>query len=477
MFASFLNSFQIDNKLNLQFERGYQSHTSDFRTIDSTPTCCFNINNGTSLSNGLLLNYRFKVFKKLYLGIGFDYRRLKGKMNSFLEEEISIEGINYLGRFEYAVEHKTDMLFLNLGIDYNVYKDLYFGFNFGTNSIINLNYYQYEKLISPSDRGYFLQEDGVRTRRNNEFRGDIKTSALNYNIEAKVFYELPINKKKTLNITPTIGYNLFIGELIENTNWSFNSVNLTMGINYYFHKDTSNYEVDKNIDKTLLIAPVIITKGREVFRNELEYEVINYNVEIIDIGLTEKIKKIEIKKKTPLDDTLRLFYKFGKFNNIQNLELEINYDKSQTTRNLDLLSDKIDFKIDDLLDYYEDKVTYNLKLIDKQKVYSKGNYTFEEKVYYSNNIVINQKKSFDKNYNIKLIKWRGETEKNRIFELIKSNVNDINKIESIQSNSEYGLKLIQESDNPRISYNDNDELVKVLKSFIGIDYYIILNEN
>ncbi len=477
LFITTLNSFQIENKLNLQFERAYQWHSTDFRTIDSTPTCCFNISDGVSLSNGVLLNYKIKVYDKLYVGSGLSFKRYNGKVNSFLNEEISIEGVNYLGKFEYAVENQFDLLNFDLTVDYNVFNNMYLGINIGINRLVNFKYYQYEKLVNPSNKGYFLQEDGRRTRLNNEYKGELNQQSINFNLGLNVSYELPLNKKQTLNLLPIIGYNFFIGELISDTDWSFKSLNLSMGLNYYFHKDTSDKKYDKNIDKTILIAPVIISKGKEVFRNELEYKIVNYKIEIIDFELTEKIKKVEFTKKTPNDDILRLFYKYGKFNNIQKLELETTYEGIQSQRNLDLSSDKIDFKIDNLLDYYDDKITYNLKLTDKQKVYSKGNYTIEEKTYYSNSISIKLNKIDDMTYNIKLMKWKGETEQNRIYSLIKENIEDLDKIKSIQSNSEYGLKLIQELDNPKILYNDNEELIKKLKSFLGNDYYIILNEN
>ena len=65
---------------------GKEFHFTDFRTIDSIPTCCFNISSGLSTSNNIALNYKIKVFDDFNLGIALGYSMQNGKVNSFKNE-------------------------------------------------------------------------------------------------------------------------------------------------------------------------------------------------------------------------------------------------------------------------------------------------------------------------------------------------------------------------------------------------------
>jgi len=474
---SFSNSFEIENKLNLGIDRSYQWHSSDFRTIDSTPTCCFNIEEGLSNSLGFYLNYKVKVYKDLNIGLGFGIMNLKGKVNAFKDEAISIDGVDFDGRFEYAVEQESTLLNYSILFDYKIIKDLYFNINFAFSNLSNMKYYQYEKLVKPDDRGYFTKDNGTKSRLNNEFRGNKSGQSINYLLGASVFYELPLNEKQTLNLVPSIGYSAYFGELIENTKWSFTNLNLSIGVNYYFHKDTATISDELNIDKTLLLAPVILSKGKEVLRNELSYSTYEVELELIEIGLTAKNKKAIFKKEIAVDDSLRLYYKFGKFNEIQYLELVSEENDKKESTQLPLNRDRIEFLLSDLVNKHQDKVSFNLRIKDKQRVYTKNAFSYVDNFYYSQPITLKFKEVGKSELKVTLIKWNGSLDNDALFETIKSKLNTIENIKAIYSNNEIGLKYLQFLDNAIITYNPDELIPNILKDYIHQSSYIIINEN
>lgn len=474
---SFSNSFEIENKLNLGIDRSYQWHSSDFRTIDSIPTCCFNIEEGLSNSLGFYLNYKVKVYKDLNIGLGIGLINMKGKVNAFKDEAISIDGEDFDGRFEYAIEQESTLLNYSILFDYKLYKDLYFNLNFAFSNLSNMKYYQYEKLVKPDDRGYFTKEDGSKSRLNNEFRGNKSGKSINYMIGAALYYELALNEKKTINLVPSIGYSTYIGELIENTKWSFTNLNLGLGLNYYFHKDTTTFSKELNIDKTLLLAPVILSKGKEVLRNELSYSTYEVELDLIEIGLTAKNKKALYKKEIAVDDSLRLYYKFGKFNEIQYLELISEENDIKESIQLALNKDKIDFSLTDLINKHQDDVSYNLRLKDKQRVYTKNAFSYVDNFYYSQPITLKFKEVGKSSLKLTLVKWNGSLDNENLYETIKSKLNTINNVKAIYSNNDIGLKYLRFLDNAKIPYNPDDLIPKVLNDYIYQSSYIIINEN
>jgi len=475
--VSSLHSFEFENKLNIGLDRSYQWHSSDFRSIDSIPTCCFNIEEGLSNSLAFYLNYKVKVFDNLSVGLGFNYMNMNGKVNSFKNEAISIDGVDYDGKFEYAVEQNSTLMNYSIIFDYKVYKELYFNLNFAISNLNNMEYYQYEKLVNPSNRGYFIQTDSSKSRLNNEFRGDIGGSSINYLIGASLIYEFPLNEKGSINLTPSLGYSVYLGELVENTDWSFSNLNLGLGINYYFHKDTIKATNELNIDKTLLLAPIVLSKGKEVLRNELEYSTYDVELDLITIGLTAKDKRVNFRRKIGVDDSLRLYYKFGKFNEIINLELISQENEDKESKNLALNKERIDFLVNDLINKFQEKVSFNLRIKDKQRIYSKNAYSYVDKFYYSEPISIKFNEIDKKELKLTLINWKGSLDEGALFETIKSKLISKENIKSVYSNSELGLKTLQYLDNARINYNPDEVIPKVLNELIKESNYIIINEN
>src|SRR5690606_22052132 len=122
-------------------------------------------------------------------------------------EAISINGEEYDGKFEYAVEHESNLLNYQLLLEYNVIDKLYVNLNFCLSQLSKFDFYQYEKLVEPSNIGYFPQADSSKSRLNNEYNGVKENVSQMFLIGASLSYEFPLNKKETLNLTPSISYN------------------------------------------------------------------------------------------------------------------------------------------------------------------------------------------------------------------------------------------------------------------------------
>ena len=195
------------------------------------------------------------------------------------------------------------------------------------------------------------------------------------------------------------------------------------------------------------------------------------------MGLTSKSKNLVYIKKISKEDTLRLYYKVGKFTNIQSLELFINENKISENIDLNLDKDYIDIAIIEILQKYDKQISMNLKLIDKQRVYQKNSYSYIEKVYFSDLVTLKIKENSNKNYRFKIFKISSNTGGDRILNMLKDEINDITKIKTIYSNSDACLELLRELDNPRISYNPDNLIPNLLQNFIKNQDYIIIDEN
>lgn len=402
---------------------------------------------------------------------------MNGKVNSYLEQPISLDGELYNGKFEYAVEHNTNILNYFIDIDYKILDRLYFNSRIGLSTISSFDYYQYEKLVRPNDIGYFIKEDGKKSRLNNEYKGSLEIDNVNPILSLGFYYEMPMNKKKNLNLIPSIDYNFQFGEMVPSTSWNFNGLKLGLGINYYFHKDSATVIDEVNIDRTLLLAPTFVNNNAEKLKNIIEYTNYNFDINVVDIGLAPKEKFIKYNKILCLDDTLRFYYKFDKFSNVKEISLNISDKEHFKNYVLKQNENKIDFSLADLTNIFSTKMVANLKLTDKQRVYVKNAYSIVEKDYYSNSVILNFEEKKNVNGKITLFRWKGALDKEDRIEMLLSFLDNKENIKYVFSNSEVGFELVRELNNINITYNPKDDMLRALIELIDSGYYIVVYEN
>jgi len=198
---------------------------------------------------------------------------------------------------------------------------------------------------------------------------------------------------------------------------------------------------------------------------------------LITIGLTAKDKRVNFRRKIGVDDSLRLYYKFGKINEIINVELISQENEDKESKNLALNKERIDFLVNDMINKFQEKVSFNLRIKEKQRIYSKNTYSYVDKFYYSEPISIKFNEIDKKELKLTLINWKGSLDEVALFETIKSKLISKENIKSVYSNSELGLKTLQYLDNARINYNPDEVIPKVLNELIKESNYIIINEN
>lgn len=381
-----------------------------------------------------------------------------------------------MGRFEYAVENEINILNYGIDVDYKFNDKLYFNAILGLSTISSFTYYQYEKLVKPSNRGYFVKEDGSKSRLNNEFRGDLEIDNINPVLSIGAYYEMPLNKKKTLNLTPSLYYTFQFGEIVPETSWNFSGLRLGLGINYYFHKDSMTVIDEKQIDRTLLLAPTFVRNNTEKLKNSIQYSNYVFDIDLFDIELTPKKKSLIYNKIVTIDDSLRFYYKFDKFSNIKEISLNLSDNKNTESIILNTNNNKVDFALSDISSKFSEKITANLKLVDKQRVYVKNAFTIVEKDFYSNSIVLNFELQNKVEAKITLFRWKGELGVDNKLEYVVNNINNKKNIKYIYSNTDLGLDLVRILDNAKIVYNPNNEILQVLQELISNSNYIIVYE-
>jgi len=204
-------------------------HETDFSQLPNVPNCCprFSSGEGNGFSAGLF--YELPLSDNLSGQLRLGFCSIKGDLS-----EIENEYIIYNDQLETAeIEHllTADISALTFGLysRFLVIEGLSLLAGVNAGFPMSKKYTQSETLVKPVNYGVF--ENGRRTR--NESEGDIEgISSLFLFLDVGISYDIPLNKRKSLYMSPEIFYSFMLNDVLKDENWQINSIRIGLNFRY-----------------------------------------------------------------------------------------------------------------------------------------------------------------------------------------------------------------------------------------------------
>lgn len=240
----------------------FNLHSADFKELPGYPSCCPNYQSGSGfgLNFGLLAEHRLTDY--MSIGIRAGYEDLSGIIS---QEESDIfdnnEGTKSNGIIEHTVESDIRAINTNLRLLVELDKSIDVFAGGGISLLQQFQVKQYETLIQPTDVT-FENDKIVR----NESEGEVNGSSdmVPY-INAGIRLNLPLATDDQWEISPTGEFTYFLGNFVENIDWSLSQFKLGLEVRYNHFKEEEIIKKDTVIEepppspKSDIIATIAVT--------------------------------------------------------------------------------------------------------------------------------------------------------------------------------------------------------------------------
>lgn len=231
------DTLQLKPKIGIFGHYNINAFNSSFSQLPGVPNCCteFTGGSGSGFSVGALAEYPFQRFfqfdgtEKFSFSLRALFSSIDGRIRASENTTVIVDGVSQAGAFDHLLDSKLNYFSIEPGIRYNVIDKLglFGGFNVGFG--ILSKYSQREELTHPADRGTFI--DGRRIR--NEYSGNIpNASTIQAGLKIGAGYDLPLNKKEWLFISPEVFYNYNFTKVVSGLNWNIHTISLGIAVKY-----------------------------------------------------------------------------------------------------------------------------------------------------------------------------------------------------------------------------------------------------
>lgn len=192
-------------------------YTADFQSLPGVPSCCprFQTGEGNGIAAGVILEIPYDDSFGFSAGLG--YFPLKGTLSRDENTTVILDGGARQGVFRHSVTISSDIIALQPAVQLNPFEHFWLRGGLSVGFAINTNYSQEERIVQPATSGTFADSgNDTSLRIRNQFSGAI-TGA--HTIIAapfvSAFYNVPLNAKNTLFLTPQIQYDFPTNNLIS----------------------------------------------------------------------------------------------------------------------------------------------------------------------------------------------------------------------------------------------------------------------
>lgn len=229
---------------------GSNSYNSEFKYLPQYPSCCPNYKTGQGfgLNIGILGNYI--LLDNLSLGVKIGYSDLSGLIS---QDENKIVDNNLGTKSNGIIRHDLDVTLPSLSfeptINFGLIENLKGFLGVGFNYLLSGDITQKETLVEPTNVTF---ENGKATR--NEVAGSLDnlTNFLPF-VSVGFYYDLPLNNKNDLFLSPTISYKKMFGDVVEGVNWTVSKMSLGVQLRYSIQEKP---EIKKEIKRDTIIPKV-----------------------------------------------------------------------------------------------------------------------------------------------------------------------------------------------------------------------------
>lgn len=204
-------------------------HTADFRAIPGVPNCCpqFESGSGTGVTAGGLL--QLPLSERFLLDLRAAYTGQNALLKRTETTLVDHEGETVIGTFDHTIDARIASVGIEPMLAYRAVGDL--SVRVGARAALALTptYEQKEVLTAPAV-GTFA---GTGSRVRNAFAGDLpNASSFSAALVAGISYDLPMDRRRTLFISPEAYYVLGLTPVVEGLTWSVHSVRLGLAVKY-----------------------------------------------------------------------------------------------------------------------------------------------------------------------------------------------------------------------------------------------------
>lgn len=216
---------------------GLNFHLADFQNLPNTPSCCPGFSTGTGLGYNFGLFYSFPIADNLDLNLRGIYYDFSADLTTVENENTTVSDINFnpvSGEFEHAILASISTFGLEPMLQFKLTDQLRISGGFRITYLISGEWEQYEEIISPSNGG-FIDENGLISRRRNEYSGGMDQDGwnqLDLGLSFAASYDLPLNKDRTLFLVPEAKYTLGVLSYISDQTWIPSQFTGGVGIRY-----------------------------------------------------------------------------------------------------------------------------------------------------------------------------------------------------------------------------------------------------
>jgi outer membrane protein OmpA-like peptidoglycan-associated protein len=270
-------------------------HSADFTRLPGIPNCCprFESGSGSGYTFGAL--YEVPISNKFFLGARVGLQSIGATLKAEEGTTIIVDGVARRGTFTHSVESSLS----NLGIDgliiWNPVKKLYFSTGLRFSMVNSSTFAQEERITTPANGATFLDSNGndSRQRVRNVFSGDIPQANGTYmGLLIGTGYEFPLNKSKSLLISPELFYQIGLTSVASEMNWNANGLRAGIALKYELTsskptvkntivvRDTVSVQTNNEVQTIVLKSTTSSKKVDETPANIVETEIITEMYEL-----------------------------------------------------------------------------------------------------------------------------------------------------------------------------------------------------
>lgn len=270
-------------------------HSADFTSLPGIPNCCprFESGSGSGYTIGGLLEV--PVSNKFLLGARVGLQSIGATLKADEGTTIIVDGVARRGTFTHSVESSLS----NIGIDglviWNPVKKLYFSTGLRFGMVNTSTFAQEERITTPANGATFLDSNGndSRQRVRNVFSGEIPQASGTYmGLLLGMGYEFPLNKSKSLLISPELFYQIGLSSVASGMNWNANGLRAGIALKYEFTtskptlkntivvRDTVSVQTNNEVQTIVLKSSSSSKKVDETPTNIVETETVKETYEL-----------------------------------------------------------------------------------------------------------------------------------------------------------------------------------------------------
>ena len=277
--------------IGINLDYNYNFYRASFSKLPGVPNCCegFSNSTGSGLTVGGVYDYFFSTYGFQISG-GLNFH--SGNFDALQEEVLGINGVPVDGQFDHHINFNLKNFNLEAAFSYNFTDKINLSLGLGAFYYYSSHFDQYEKIVKPAGKATFLDSNGNNTGSaiRNNFSGKLPDiNKLQTYATAKIGYELPDRKDRSMFLRPEIGIDYTFSQMIKQLDWKL--ISLKFGVSLIF--TSAKYEEIISRDETgdiLNRKLELKNKENDSLRKEREKELADKKI------LEAKLRKDSVEK-------------------------------------------------------------------------------------------------------------------------------------------------------------------------------------